>query len=190
MTVDRGIPVSTVPRTLLDLAAVLTRRQVERAIEEAEARRLTDALSLRDLVERYPRGRGIGVVRAILDAGDLGSTFTRSDLEEAFLAFVRSQALPGPELNADIEIAPGRWTEADCVWRASRVVVELDSRRFHGTRQAFERDRAKDRAFVVAGWTVLRVTWRQLREDADRLAADLRALVYEPPAASSVAASS
>jgi predicted transcriptional regulator of viral defense system len=96
MTVERGIRVTTVPRTLLDLAAVLTSRQVERAIEEAEVRRLSDPLSLLDLVERYPRGRGTGVIRAIVHAGDLGSTFTRSDLEEAFLAFVRSRACPPP----------------------------------------------------------------------------------------------
>jgi very-short-patch-repair endonuclease len=93
-------------------------------------------------------------------------------------------------LNADVEVGPGRWTEADCVWRAQRVIVELDSRRFHGTRQAFDRDRAKDRALVVAGWTGVRVTWHQLHEDAARLAADMRALLYDTPAASSAAASS
>jgi very-short-patch-repair endonuclease len=182
ITGERDIPVTTVPRTLLDLAAVLDQRRVERAIEEAEARRLDDTLSLRDLVERYPGRRGTAIVRAILEAGQLGITYTRSDLEEAFLAFGRANSLPSPELNVAIEVRPGRWVEADCVWRSQRIVVELDSRRFHGTRWAFERDRAKDRALSVAGWTVIRVTWRQLHDDPDRLAADLRLLLRQAAA--------
>jgi very-short-patch-repair endonuclease len=177
ITSERGIPVTTVPRTLLDLATALEPRQVERAIEEAETRRLDDPLSLRGLVKRYPGRRGTGVIRSILDAGKIGSTFTRSDLEEAFLAFVRTHSLPSPELNVDLEVRPGRWVEADCVWRAQRVVVELDGRRFHGTGRAFERDRAKDRELAVAGWTVIRVTWRQIHDEPARLVADLHALL-------------
>jgi very-short-patch-repair endonuclease len=60
--------------------------------------------------------------------------------------------------------------ECDCVWPSHRLVVELDSRRFHGTRAAFERDRARDRVLQAAGWRVVRITWRQLHDDADRVA--------------------
>ncbi len=67
--------------------------------------------------------------------------------------------------------------EADCVWRSSRVIVELDGRAVHGTAAAFERDRARDRALSAAGWRVVRVTWRQISEEARELAEDLSALL-------------
>jgi very-short-patch-repair endonuclease len=79
-------------------------------------------------------------------------------------------------LNAAIELR-GSWIEADCVWRRQRLIVELDGHASHGTGQAFERDRARDRALHAAGWRVLRVTWRQLHEDAEQIADDLRALL-------------
>jgi very-short-patch-repair endonuclease len=180
VTVERGIPVTTVPRTLLDLAAVLPPRQVERAIEEAEVRRLDDPLSLTDLVERYPGRRGTGVVKSILALNRIGSTITRSGLEEAFLSFIEAHSLPSPDLNAAIKVS-GRWFEADCAWRRHRMIVELDARSTHGTAAAFERDRARDRALHAAGWRVVRVTVRQLRADADGLARDLRSMLTLAP---------
>jgi uncharacterized protein DUF559 len=171
-----GIPVTSLPRTLLDLAAVLRPAQVEAAINEAEARRLTDPLSLDDLLRRYPRRHGTRVVRAILEAGRVGATRTRSDLEEAFIDFIDRTGLPRPETNRHIE-AKGRLYEADCVWRGQQLIVELDSRTHHATGAAFERDRARDRALSVAGWRTVRVTWRHLHEGARDLEADLRALL-------------
>jgi very-short-patch-repair endonuclease len=180
LTVVDAIPVTAVPRTILDLATVLSPRQVERAIEEAEVQRLYDPLSLSDLVERYPGRRGIGVVKGILAADRIGTTITRSDLEERFLAFLESRSLPSPELNVALEVN-GTWIEADCAWRRQRLIVELDSRAVHETPKAFERDRARDRALHAAGWRVVRVTWRQLHRDANRLEADLRMLLRLPP---------
>jgi len=178
ITVERDIPVTTVPRTLLDLATVLTPRQVERAIEQAEVRRLHDPLSLSDLVERYPGRRGTGVVKAILEEGRLGATITRSELEERFLAFLETQSLPSPELNVPIELR-GSWIEADCVWRRQRVIVELDGHASHATAGAFERDRARDRTLQAAGWRPVRVTWRHLHREREQLAADLREMLKE-----------
>lgn len=83
VTALRGVPVTTVPRTLLDLAVVVGRRDLERAMNDAEVRRLTDPLALEDLLGRYPRRRGVAAVKAILQAGRLGSTVTRSELETA-----------------------------------------------------------------------------------------------------------
>jgi hypothetical protein len=84
-----AIPVTTVPRTLLDLAAVLDHRGVERAINEAEIKGHTDPLSLPALLARYPRRSGTGTIHAILAAGALGTTVTKSRLEERFLSFIR-----------------------------------------------------------------------------------------------------
>lgn len=176
VTVVGGIPVTTVPRTLLDLATVLGRRPVERALEEAEVRRLDDPLSLTDLLERYPGRRGVATIRAILDAGRIGATITRSELEERFLAFLDKHSLPSPELNVALEVG-GRWIEADCVWQTRGLIVELDGHASHGTAVAYERDRARDRALNAAGWRVVRVTWRQLHHEAQQLEADLRALL-------------
>jgi very-short-patch-repair endonuclease len=67
-----------------------------------------------------------------------------------------------------------RWLEVDCLWRREGVLVELDGRDVHDTVRAFERDRARDRALTVAGWRVVRVTWRQLEGEAGALASDLR----------------
>ena len=69
------------------------------------------------------------------------------------------------------------WIEADCIWRAEKVIVELDSWSVHGTRRKFETDRERDRALHVAGWRPIRVTWRHLHGGRAQLAEDLRQLL-------------
>jgi very-short-patch-repair endonuclease len=160
----------------LDLAAVLDRRATERAIDEAEVHRYTDPISLPALLARYPRRRGTAAIRSILAAGAVGTTFTRSELEERFLRFLSQRRLPRPELNAPIALRGG-FVEVDCLWRRVRVIAELDGRAVHGTAAAFERDRARDRALNAAGWRVVRITWRQLSSEARDLAEDIRALL-------------
>jgi very-short-patch-repair endonuclease len=176
VTIVRGIPVTTVPRTLLDLAAVVPRRQVERAWNEAEVRRLVDPLSLDELVARYPGRRGAATIRAIRAAGRVGATVTRSELEERFLALLDDEGLPRPKVNEHLHVA-GAWIEADCVWPGRRVIVELDGHASHATRAAFERDRARDRVLSAAGWRVVRITWLQLHDERQAIRADLRALL-------------
>jgi hypothetical protein len=176
-----GIPVTTVSRTILDLAAVLDCSRVERALNEAEVCGLGGALTLADLVRRYPGRRGIVCIRRLAQAG-AGVALTRSELEERFLALISDYGLPQPLVNAGL-FAGGRWYEADCVWRDPRLVVELDGRAFHATTSAFERDRARDRALQVAGWRVVRVTWRQLASEPEAVVADLRRLLAQGPSA-------
>ena len=176
-TVRRGIPVTTAPRTLLDLATALTPRQLERAIDEAEALGLADPLSLGDVVRRHDGRRGVRVLRRILEAGRAGAALTRSELEQRFLAFVDAAGFARPEVNVWLETAAG-WFEVDCLWRRERVIVELDGYTHHGTRAAFERDRARDRALQAAGWRVVRITWRQLHEQPRAVAAELRSILF------------
>lgn len=164
-----GIPVTTLPRTLLDLASVVSPTQLERALNEAEVRRLTDPLSLADLVERHPHRPGIRAARALLGEPQ---SITRSELEARFRRFARAIGLPAPALNVPLE-----GIECDCVWTGQRLVVELDGRGVHDTAVAFERDRARDRMLNAAGWRVVRITWRQLREEPERLAGDLKKLI-------------
>ena len=172
VTTHAGIPVTTVPRTLFDLAAVVSKGQLNRAVSEAEIRRLWDPLSLNDLLTRHPRRPGAAALRAVLATP--GANITRSDLEDLFLRLLEAARLPRPEANVLIEVN-GVWIEVDCIWREQRLIVELDGHATHSTRSAFESDRARDRALIAAGWRVMRITWRQLCNEPGALADDLRA---------------
>src|SRR3954470_11974364 len=174
ITIHRGIPITTVPRTLFDLAAQVPERLLERAINEAEVRRLWDELSLDSLLNRYPRHPGNRAVRAALRKRREGATVTRSELEERFLRFLDEAGLPRPEVNVLVE-----GFEVDVLWRAQRVVVELDGRSTHGTAAAFERDRGRDRALQVANWRTIRITAHQMANDALSLVADLSRLLAD-----------
>lgn len=176
VTTRDGIPVTTVPRTLLDLAVVLRPRQLERALNEADVLRLWDRLSLVDLLERYPNRAGTAALRVALRQRHAGATVTKSELEEGFLTLVDELGLPRPEVNASL-LVDGRTFEPDCLWRQSRLVIELDSRDFHDTIVAFESDRERDRRLAVEGWRTIRVTWRALHQDRAQLARDLRRLL-------------
>lgn len=168
LTLHEGIPVTTVPRTLLDLAAVLPPSRLARALHEAELLRLADAVPLAALLARHPGRRGTAALRALLAEEALDTQITRSPLEDDFLAFAREHRLPRPETNVLLE-----GLEVDVLYRAARLVVELDGRAAHATTEAFERDRARDRTLAAAGWHVVRLTRRQLRDEPGAVAADL-----------------
>ena len=176
VTAVNGIRVTTAPRTLLDLGAVVGQRELKRATDEAETLRLTDPLSLDDVVTRYPHRPGAGAMRKILAAARIGAEKTRSELEDRFLAFLDDQGLPRPAVNVPLPLTD-RTIEADCLWPSQRLIVELDGHASHATTSAFERDRARDRILQAAGWRVIRITWRQLHEEPDAIAADLKRLL-------------
>jgi hypothetical protein len=174
MTIKDGIPVTTVSRTLFDLAAVLSPGQLARAVNEAEIRRLWDRLSLQDLLDRHPRRPGAAKVRALI--ADPGGAGTRNDFEDAFLAFLDRFGLSRPATNVPVHLGD-RTVEVDFAWVVERLIVELDGRETHGTRAAFESDRARDRALTARGWRVIRITWRQLHDDPHSIARDLRSFL-------------
>jgi very-short-patch-repair endonuclease len=171
-TVLDDIPITTVPRTLLDLAGTLSQRQLERAINEAEIKRLWDELSLHDLLRRYPRRMGSRNLRAALSRHSEGAAATKSDLEELFIAFAEGAGLPRPQTNVHVE-----GIEVDCVWRAQRVIIEVDSWEIHRTRAAFERDREKSRILQAAGWRCVPITYLQLKHASSEVARDVRRLL-------------
>lgn len=173
-----GIPVTSPCRTIFDLAAVAKVRDVERAFHEAEARQMTDRVSLPILLDRYPGRRGAKVVRGLLGS-DRPVGITRNDFEEAFLALVDAAELMRPRMNADLAIR-GRFFEIDALWEAQRVAVELDSRSIHSTRKRFESDRLRDRILVAEGWRTMRITWRQLQEEPAAIAEDLKLALEQP----------
>jgi very-short-patch-repair endonuclease len=145
----RGISVTRPERTVLDLRRVLAADQFDAALHRAEALRL--------------------------DVGrQLGFEFdrSRSELERILIRLCRRHRLPAPETNVRV----GRF-EVDFLWRDGALIVETDGFRHHGTRRAFERDRARDARLAVLGYRVVRVTHRQLTVDPESAAATLRALL-------------
>ncbi len=176
-----GIPVTSVPRTILDLAGVLDREGLERAINEAEVRGLRDRLSVSDLLERHPGRRGSAALRVIFGDSTTGRGVTANEFEGEFARLVAAHGLPSPRFNADLSIR-GRFLKPDAMWEREKLIVELDGRATHGTRQAFESDRARDRLLLLEGWRVARVTWLQLRDSPEAVLAELRELLTQAAA--------
>ncbi len=184
ITLENGIPCTSVARTLLDLAEVVSRRALERAFDQTEAMQVFDLLAIQHQLERNPTRRAARLVHAILSEHYIGSTLTWSELEEAFLALCRRLRLPLPKVNEWIDLADGLpMIRADFVWREQRVIVETDGDRFHGTRQARERDSRRDQRATLAGWRPLRTTWRQVMLRPRELEPVLLRLVRAPPPA-------
>ena len=161
LTVLRGIPVTTVARTLVDLCSVLPDRMVERALEQSHVLRLVHSGALEEILGRTP-GRRSAVLRRLLEVQTRAPTLTRSELEEAFLALCRRGGLPDPEVNTHLH-----GYEVDFLWRAQRRVVEVDGHAFHSERGAFERDRRKDVDLELAGFPVTRFTHDQVMYEPD-----------------------
>lgn len=177
VAIHDGIPVTSVPRTILDLAASEREDVVESLIGEMEYRELRDALSLWNLLDRYPRRRGCRRVRLALERlQDEPGGRKRSRLEERFAPFLRDRNLPLPRFNDPIKAGNGRF-EVDCHWPGINQIVELDGWQAHGTRTAFHRDKARDRVLTAAGYTVTHITWNQLDDEPEAIASDLRALL-------------
>jgi very-short-patch-repair endonuclease len=159
-----GIPVTSPARTLIDLADVLTRRGLQRAMDEAEFLRL-DHTGLHPI----PGRRGAGVLAEVLSSHVPGSTRTRNDLEEMFLAICTRHLLTQPETNAQVD-----GLEVDFFWRAQRLIVEVDGGAAHHTRRAFENDRSRDAGLTASGYRVMRFTQLRLERDPAAVADELR----------------
>jgi hypothetical protein len=176
----RGIPVTSVPRTMFDLAAMLKEREVERAWNEMEVRKYTDRLSVSDLLERHPGRKGSVLLARLAGRKTLPVGITCNDLEEAFLALVDRYGLPRPRMNAHISLR-GRFYEIDCFWEELRVAIELDGGGAHGTTRAFQKDRERDRILLAEGYRPARITWHQLQATPAEVADDLRRILTPYP---------
>jgi very-short-patch-repair endonuclease len=166
--VQQGIRVTTVARTLLDLAATLPNRALERALDQAEIHDLYDLASL-DAMARAHRGeRGAAALRRAIDE-DGEPTLTDSELEELMVALCHEHQLEQPIAQAWVA-----GLRVDFLFAASRLVVETDGYRYHRTRRAFERDRERDAILARAGHRTLRFTHRQLTREPAMVAATIR----------------
>jgi hypothetical protein len=171
-----GIPTTTLARPLLDLAEVVTPRQLERAVERAADLRELGMHALDDVLARAQGRRGAPTLRAVLNDIRPGTTLTRNDLEEAFLAICRDANTPPDGVNVWIPYPDGGGAEADFAWREHKLIAEVDGRETHLTPQAFEHDRRRDQRLATLGWRVVRFSWRQVTAEPARVAATVSAL--------------
>ncbi|UGS34551.1 type IV toxin-antitoxin system AbiEi family antitoxin domain-containing protein [Capillimicrobium parvum] len=167
-----GIPVTTLARTYLDLAACVPIDHTAKALERGEQLRLFDLRAVDDVLDRHPGHRGAARLRTAVDRMRPDHERLRSGLEREALALVERLRLPRPAVNAKLH-----GHEVDLLWTEHRLVVELDSRTYHDTAFAFETDRRRDADHVLGGYRVLRITRRRLDEDRAGVADALRTLL-------------
>ena len=168
-TVYRGIPVTTVPRTVVDLAAVLVPDGLARACHEAGVLYRTTPRQVEALLARLPNAPGRANLREVLRGG---VHVTLSKLERVFLSLLRGARLPLPKTNR-----PAGTKRVDCRWPEHRLTVELDSYRFHNSRYAWEQDRRREREARIRGDEFRRFTYGDITEDPDYVLGELRPLL-------------
>ena len=173
-----GIPCTSVPRTLLDLADILDSLRLERAIAQAEVMGIFDLDAVNDVLERAAGRRGAARLRGILEEYEEGTALTQSELEELVLGICVTVSVDRPQIDGWIALDGGA-VQVDLLWRKQKLIVEVDGHRFHGNRRAFERDRERDQRLTLAGYRVVRFTFIEQQHEAGDLA--LRPAARLPP---------
>ena len=170
VTKDEAIPCTTPMRTLLDLAAVLPHeRQLKRALERSLELNLFDRFALDAVLGGSNGRRGAKLLRRLLaDLSDEPPP-TAIEIERRFLELIGEAGLPYPVVNGYIGVL-----QVDFHWPARRLIVETDGRETHGHVIAFHRDRDRDLELTLAGWHVIRLTWRQILHEPERVVAAVR----------------
>jgi very-short-patch-repair endonuclease len=163
-----GIPITSVARTIVDLADVLADRPLVAVVNEAEVLRVFDLTAIEQTLARLPGRRGSGRLRRVLAAYTEPPAYSTTEAERFFLRLCEQYGLPRPQR---IHIAG---YELDFYWADARLAVEVDGHAFHKTRRAFQEDRTRDRRLAAEGIQVARVTWRDLTARPAELAEQLR----------------
>lgn len=181
-----GIPCTSPSRTLVDLAGTVGDRTLRSCFERAAQKKALDIPAIEASMD--PGRRGNRSLQALVDEWRGAAPIAKkgrlkSPLEAKVLPLVLTRNVPTPLLNAPVEIAKGR-IEVDFLWPAHRFVLEADSRDFHATPIAFERDRWRDRELLRAGYTTLRVTNHQAVTEAAAIAETIGSLLGGLPQAS------
>jgi very-short-patch-repair endonuclease len=171
-----GIRVTSVARTLLDIASLVTPLELTRAIDRTERLELFDLAAIDDVLLRA-RGRtgGAALHRAV---ADWRPRYTRSELEDRFQDLLQTTSLPSPFFNVLLH-GDQHVHEVDAVWPACRLVIQLDGFAYHRTRRDRERDAATDADLEVVGYRVVRLTWDEVTTHRARTSRRLRLLISD-----------
>ncbi len=184
-----GVPVTTPVRTVVDLGAS-NKWVVEAALEQGIRFRLFTAQDVESFVERVGRRgrRGVGVVRPLLEARKRWDAATESALEDMFRKLIDIAGLPAPVTQYELRTEWGELiSRSDFAYPEASVLIELDSEAHHMDRLTFRRDRSKQNSASVRGWTTLRYTWWDIKEEPERLAAEIRRALGDYPRSSVLA---
>lgn len=176
VTSHEGIPCTSRPRALVDVAATIPRHRLERAIALADERGELDLTAIRRQLARMPGHRGYAALTAALTGFEDG-VVTRSVAEARFLALVRRRRLPKPEVNVWLPLPEGGGYRPDFLWRDRMLIAEVDGRSHHSLRRAFEHDRRRDRRLLREGYVTVRFPARQVLEEPARVGDELRSLL-------------
>jgi very-short-patch-repair endonuclease len=169
VTVRHGIPITRVVRSLLDAAPSMPQRQLNRAMAQADVLRLLDFAEVDRVLAAYPRRAGAPKLRMAAAEHRPGGDMSRTDFEDRLVELLVGAGLPTPRINAWIA-----GLEVDVSWPEVLVVAEADSRMFHNTWAAKERDAERDTTLTAAGCIVHRFTDRQLRRTPEAVIAAVR----------------
>lgn len=172
-----GVPVTTIPRTLLDLGAVLSYEQVEHTVQDAIIRKVVTEGALAAVLERVGgRGRrGTAPLRAVLRHA-VPDARLASMLEHKLHELVELAGLPAPELQYELRCTNGRRVFLDSAWPDRELAIEGDGDRWHGTATQRANDRARRRAIQATGWTIYSYGWSDVTESAAATLLELRRL--------------
>ncbi|HWI23014.1 MAG TPA: type IV toxin-antitoxin system AbiEi family antitoxin domain-containing protein [Baekduia sp.] len=171
-----GIAVTTVARTIMDLAPLCPIQELRRMLHEAEVARLTDRVDVYERLMLTPAARGARRLKRVLATNAAPS---KHELERRFHQLIAGKGIHAPRRNSVVEIR-GEIFEVDAWWPEHRLVVELDGFAVHGTRTKFESDRRRDELFLTEGIHVVRVTWLRVTRDSADLVRSLRTLLSTP----------
>jgi hypothetical protein len=163
------IPATTVARTLVDIAPLLSLDDLARACHEADIKHGTKPGDIEAVLDRRPNSPRAAKLRRVLH-GDIHVTL--STLERRFLQLLREHDLPLPLTNR-----PAGTKRVDCRWPERRLTVELDSFRYHNTRHSWEQDRRREREAHARGDQFRRYTYADVLEHPDAMLRELEALL-------------
>lgn len=173
-----AIRVTTVARTLIDLASCVPVASLEEALDDALRRRLVTVRALRSrFADTAPSGRkGQAALRRLLEVREGRGRVPQSVFETRLLRALRRARLPAPEIQYEVRTARGR-AVLDFAYPDKLLAIEADGFEWHSSRRQWDYDRARGTALALLGWRVIHVTWSELHEDPDAVVGAVRAML-------------
>ena len=174
----KGIPATSVTRTLRDLSASLPKKSLEKVLDQAIRQRMTDVARLKAELRRYGGNRrGTRVLRQLIKSRDSSGERTDSELEDKLLRLIRSRRLPLPLVHYNV-VHDDQWLgEFDLAYPQARVAIEAHGYGVHSLKRVWEEDQSRENELVRAGWKLLKATSRQLDKDPNSFVEALRSLL-------------